>query len=438
MKTRPNRRSWLKTMGLSIGGISMSGWLPALAEQVAADPARRRQCILLWMNGGPSQTDTFDMKPDHKNGGDFKEIATNVPGIRISEHLPKLATLADKLAIIRGLSTKEGDHGRATHLLHTGQRPMGPIRYPAFGASLAKALGSETDALPSYVSIAPFRGFDQQAFEAGFLGPKYSPLVVGNASTPNASAAPPGGGFAELKIESLQPISGISPAQNENRRLLWEKLQSSFVSQHASGAARAHESTYQRTMRLLNSGASGAFDLAQEPEKLRETYGKGLFGQGCLMARRLIEQGVPFVEVALNGWDTHNNNFTQVKDLSLELDAGWSSLLTDLHERGLLATTTIMWMGEFGRTPRINGGAGRDHFPQAWSCVLAGGGIAGGQVYGKTSDSGVEVVDGKVGVERILATACAAVGVDPKSTNISDTGRPIAIVDGDPIEEILT
>jgi uncharacterized protein (DUF1501 family) len=195
---------------------------------------------------------------------------------------------------------------------------------------------------------------------------------------------------------------------------------------------------------MIKIEASAAFDLSQEDAKVRDKYGKGVFGQGCLLARRLVERGVPFVEVALSasvaggyGWDTHSNNFEQVKGLSAELDAGWASLLSDLSDRGLLESTTIVWMGEFGRTPQINGQAGRDHFPKAWTCVLGGGGIAGGQAYGRTSVSGMAIEEDPVEVTDVLATLCAALGVPPESENQSNTGRPIKIVEGSPIERLL-
>ena len=195
----------------------------------------------------------------------------------------------------------------------------------------------------------------------------------------------------------------------------------------------------------MESPIASAFDLSQEPATVRDAYGKGRFGQGCLMARRLLERGVPFVEVSLGGfdgasigWDTHQNNFQAVKALSAELDAGWSTLMTELQDRGLLDTTTFLWMGEFGRTPRINDNGGRDHFPAAWSCVFAGGGIRGGQAYGRTSDDGMEVQDGKVDVGDVLATLCAAVGINPHKENISDQGRPVKLAEGKPIQAILS
>jgi hypothetical protein len=193
----------------------------------------------------------------------------------------------------------------------------------------------------------------------------------------------------------------------------------------------------------MNSSDSKAFNLEEEPKEVREAYGNSVFGQGCLLARRLIERGVPFIEVSLGtssggvGWDTHSDNFNQVKQLSGQLDAGWATLMKELDERRLLDSTTILWMGEFGRTPQINANGGRDHFPAAWSCVLAGGGIAGGQAYGKTSEGGTEVVDGKVGAEDVLATLCEALGVPAGTMQMSDLGRPIPITDGTPIRALL-
>jgi uncharacterized protein (DUF1501 family) len=225
---------------------------------------------------------------------------------------------------------------------------------------------------------------------------------------------------------------------------MWRSLQTSFLATHRGPSPIAHQTVYERALKLMNSSAAKAFDLNEEPASVRDAYGRGRFGQGCLMARRLIEQGVSFVEVTLGsvgndifGWDTHQNNFTQVKTLSAELDSGWGTLMKELAERDLLDSTTILWIGEFGRTPKINPQAGRDHFPQAWTCVFAGGGIKGGQAYGKTSDSGEEVTEGKVDVPDILATLCAAVGVDPDTKNVSEQGRPIRIAEGSVIKEIV-
>ncbi|MDX1947702.1 MAG: DUF1501 domain-containing protein [Pirellulaceae bacterium] len=438
-----SRRDWLAS-SLGLWGASASGWFPAWSRALAEEPARRRHCILLWMTGGPTQTDTFDMKPGHANGGEFQEVATKAPGLRFSEHLPKLGEMADRLAVVRGLSTKEGDHGRGTFVVRTGQKPLGPIQYPAIGSSLSKALGRDDDAVPHYVSIAPYRAFNQAAFGPGFLGPRHAALTVG--ATDGFQSAPPAtsAGYAELKVDDLAPAAGIGDEQFTGRVELWRSLQAGFLATHRGPAPLAQQTVYERALRLMNSNAAEAFDLSSEPVAVRDSYGRGRFGQGCLMARRLIERGVSFVEVTLGsvsentlGWDTHLNNFPAVKSLSAELDAGWGTLMKELAERGLLDSTTILWIGEFGRTPTINPQGGRDHFPAAWSCVLAGGGIKGGQAFGKTSAGGEEVTDGKVDVPDVLATLSAALGVDPETKNISDQGRPIKIAEGKVIRELL-
>jgi hypothetical protein len=439
-RSRVTRRSVLRSVGMGLLGTACSGWFHLLERTVCAEPTRMRRkkrCIILWMAGGPSQMDTFDMKPNHANGGEFKEIATNVAGLRISEHLPNLAKQADKLAIVRSLQTDEGDHARGTYLVRTGIRPGAPVAYPAIGSCLAKELGSTNSVLPNYLAVDPPTVLNPEAFSAGFLGPEYAATnISGNVNG--------GDRFATLQIANLTLSPRVPQEQAMQRRELWSHLQSSFAQTHSTPSAAAHEVLYQRAFRMMDSNAAEAFDLSQEPDTLRAAYGKGLFGQGCLLARRLIERNVPLVEVALGGltggigWDTHANNFRDVQRLSAELDAGWATLMTDLEQRGLLEETTILWIGEFGRTPRINRAGGRDHFPNAWSCVLAGGGIRGGQAYGATSPDGMEVRDSPVEIPDLLATLCTAVGVDPAHENYSAEGRPIRIVDnGDPIEPLL-
>src|SRR5262245_20319855 len=354
----PSRRDWLKSASLGLLGTSATGCFPHLASALANDPQRRRHCILLWLTGGPTQTDTFDMKPGHANGGQFKEVATKVPGLRFSEHLPSLGEMADHLCPVRSLSTKEGDHGRGTYVVRTGQKPQGPVQYPAIGSSLSKALANEDDAVPHYVSISPYRAFNQAAFSPGFLGPRYAALTVG-ATDGVQQAQAAAGGYAQLKVDDLTP--GVEKSQFTGRVDLWRALESRFVANHRGPSPAAHQTVYERALKLMDSSAAKAFDLSQEPTAVRDAYGRGRFGQGCLMARRLVESGVSFVEVTLGslsqntfGWDTHQNNFTAVKSLSEELDAGWSTLMRELDERGLLDSTTILWIGEFGRTPMIN------------------------------------------------------------------------------------
>ncbi|WP_234824143.1 DUF1501 domain-containing protein [Bremerella cremea] len=437
-----SRRRFLQSSAALVGAASC-GWLPQLAAAAGPNPQRKRSCILLWMAGGPTQTDTFDMKPGHANGGEFQETETNVPGLRFSEHFTGLAQQADKLAVLRGMSTKEGDHLRGTYLMHTGQRPGGPLNYPAIGASLAKAMANRESALPNYVAVNPSAFLNGAALGPGFLGPRYAAATVGarGGRPPGQQPMEEGSELANLGVDFLSLPSGVNQSRHDARLALWQQQQQQFLSGHPAGAAEAQATIFQSAVKMMHPEAASAFDLSQERTEIRESYGRGTFGQGCLIARRLVERGVPFVEVTLGGnglgWDTHQNNFAAVKRLSQELDQGWSTLMTELAERGLLETTTICWMGEFGRTPNINNNAGRDHFPDAWSCVLAGGGIAGGQAYGKTDEAGMEVTENKTEVQDLLATLCRAVGVDPATEHYSPQARPIKISEGAAIDQVL-
>ncbi len=441
----PHRRHFLQTSFASMLGVSASGWFPHIAkaafEQNRLEGSKpTKHCILLWMSGGPSQMDTFDLKPSHENGGEFKEIQTAVPGMRFSEHLPRLSRFGNDLAIIRSLSTKEGDHERGTQLMKTGFPPMGMVDYPSMGAALSSQLARDDVALPPYVSISPIDFLGRNASGPGYLGPKFSPLMV--------SGIPGNGGdnptFAQLKVDAIKPPETVSANQFDRRLALWSMLQKDFASSHPSSSVQAHQVVYENTLRLIHSKEADAFDLSKESDDVRKKYGYSLFGQGCLLARRLVERGVNFVEVSLSnssggsfGWDTHSDNFNAIKSLSKDLDDGWASLMEDLKDRGLLESTTILWMGEFGRTPKINAQSGRDHFPRAWSCVFAGGKIKTGQVYGKTSEDGMEVTDQKTGVLDVLATLCESVGVSPGTRLMSSLGRPISIVESSPISDLL-
>lgn len=435
-----SRRQLLSFMGLGLGASCGAGWLPALAESVATDPRRRRHCILLWMNGGPSQTDTFDMKPGHANGGEFKEIATRAPGLRFSEHLSKLADHAEQLAVVRSISTTEGDHARGTHLVRTGHPPAGGVAYPSIACSLAKQLESHSNLLPNYVSVAPRTQVSPASFGPGFLGQSYAPAIVGGISSDAAASEGAGERAMDLKLEHIDWPAGVDSRQGIRRRQLWEQFQKDFLQHRHVETFRAHDALIRNATEMMRPEVRQAFDLAEESESTRSKYGPGLFGQGCLLARRLVERGVPFVEVALGdglAWDTHKDNFSQVRSLSEQLDAGWANLMTELKERDLLESTTILWMGEFGRTPTINGNAGRDHFPAAWSCVFAGGGIEGGQAYGRTSAEGTVVEENQVGIGDVLATLCTAMGVSPKEENVTPAARPVKLAEGTPIREIL-
>jgi hypothetical protein len=442
-----SRREALKLSAAGVVGYSMSGWLEAVAQQEAGNPQRRRSAILLWMNGGPSQMDTFDLKPGHVNGGPYQSIATNVPGIRISEHLPKVARHMDKMALIRAMSTREGDHGRGTFYLRSGYLPQGPIQYPTLGSLVARHIGTTDLPLPNFVSIAPYRAFSPAAYTSGFLGPQYAPLMVGEVNNFNFQQGGQDNYDQSLRVADLQAPAEVSDAQFDARVNLLQDMERDFTTRHQTVAARSHQTAYDRAVRLMRTSARSAFNLSEEPGAIRDAYGRNMFGQGCLLARRLVERGVPFVEVTLGqlpnnpiGWDTHGQNFDNVRRLSEILDPAWGTLMDDLRQRGLMDTTTIIWMGEFGRTPRINQGQGRDHYPNAWTTVLAGGGIRGGQVYGRTSADGTTVEDPRpVSVPDFIATACRALGIDHTDTNMSNVGRPIPVADrtAQPIRELL-
>jgi len=423
-----HRRQWLQA---ALGGAvaaTGSGWLPALADSVGRSQQRKRSIILLWMPGGPSQLDTFDPKPEHANGGPFKPISTSVPGMQICEHLPKLSQWAKELAIVRSMSTKEGDHGRATYLMRTGQLPQGPIEYPTLGSLIGKEMKQQAGDLPSYVSVAPYRFLSPKAFGPGFLGPQYAPLEVGSGGYANGNS---------MQVRNLKPAQGVTESQARTRLGLLQEFETSFQRSHPDASVASHRAAYRQAIRMMDGQASESFNLSKEPSALRDSYGRNQFGQGCLLARRLIERGVPFVEVSLFrvpnaqvfGWDTHTQNFPATRRLCEVLDPAWATLMHDLKQRGLLEDTMVVWAGEFGRTPRINGVVGRDHYPAAWSAVLAGGGIRGGQVIGETTPDGMRVKDRKVSVPDFLSTVCHGLGVDPRKQNMSNVGRPIRLVD---------
>ena len=424
-----SRRELWRIAAASLGGVSCSGWLPRLA--LAAGQQRPpKACIVLWMAGGPSQLETLDPKPGHANGGPTRPIRSAVPGIGVSENLPGLAKQMRDVALIRSMQTREGDHGRATQLMMTGYRPMGgAVDYPVLGSLVAHRLHRNDSQLPGFVSVAPLQLGN---LSSGFLGPKYAPLLVSGASNDPSSRA-------NLTVENLTPV-GIDLAELPARQQLLEILRQSVPG--AAPAALKHAAVYDQAMRMVETRGEGAFDLDEEPAALRDAYGRSRFGQGCLLARRLVERGVPFVEVAVGSageatWDSHVNNFQAVKSICAVLDPAWSTLLSDLRDRGLLGSTLVVWMGEFGRTPLINGNNGRDHFPDAWSVALAGGGIAAGQVIGSTTADAMSVKDRPVSAAELFATILEAIGISSVDSNLMGD-RPIPVVDGGvAVQELL-
>jgi uncharacterized protein (DUF1501 family) len=415
-----NRRDFFRLSAAGAAFTSMSGWMQVLAARAAAGGMKHKSCILLWMDGGPTHKDTFDLKPGTANGGEFKPIATNVSGIQISEHFPRLAQLMNHGAILRGMTTGEGAHGRAKYYMHTGYREgQGGLVYPSIGSIVSAELGKADFPMPNFVAIG------NRSYGAGFLGAKHQPLNVTD----------PARGVENLK-------AAVSEAQFGNRIGLLEEMDAAFSREYKAGAGSDHLTTYQRAVRLMQSKEGKAFDLSLEPAASKAAYGTSKFAEGCLMARRLVEVGVPFVEVTLGGWDTHQDNFDRVKNLSAQVDPAMSQLIKDLKERGLLDTTLIIWMGEFGRTPNINSRGtkpGRDHYPRAWSTVLMGGGIKGGQVIGKTDKEGATVVERPISGLDFMATVCKVLGIDHNKQNQTNIGRPVRIVDkgAKPIDQLF-
>src|SRR3954470_23964072 len=331
-------------------GAALSAAIPtwqhrAAAQAVASGKKEHgKSCILLWMNGGPSHIDTFDPKPGTKTGGDFKGIDTRIKGAKFSEHLPRVAEQADKLAVIRSMTAKEGNHDRAVYLMHTGYAPSTTLQHPSLGAWVSHELGDESAELPNFVSI---RG---ASVGSGFLGVQHGPFSIQK----------PGEGVRNL------PLAKDVDAARFSRRLeALAALQDDFWGETGGRKIASHDVVYQKAVRLMRSPLAKAFDIKDEPQALQKKYGDSDFGRGCLMARRLVESGVKFIEVTLDGWDTHIDNFTRVSSLCRDLDPGMSALIGDLSERRLLDDTLVIWMGEFGRTPVINPAHGRDHYPAA-------------------------------------------------------------------------
>lgn len=411
-----HRRDFLRVA--VVGSAGLLSWTDAIC--LSADELRQRgmACILLWMGGGPSQFETFSPKPQHENGGETKAISTNVPGIQIAESLPHLARVMDQLAIIRSMTSKEGSHPRATFLLHHGYLPMGGVKFPSLGSNIVHQIGSHDFDLPSFVRIGG-RGRDLGG--GGFLGVDYDPFILQNPERPP---------------ENTQPATRD---ERFARRLdLLDRLEADFGAVEGADIVRDHRKLIRKSSKMILSPHMEAFDLNKESEKMRDAYGRTPFGAGCLLARRLVEAGVTFVEVNLEGWDTHDDNFNRTRDRNSMLDQPMAQLITDLRQRGMLRNTLVIWMGEFGRTPRINPRAGRDHYPRAFNIVLAGGGVRGGQVIGQTDAAGVEVTERPVTVPDLFRTVYTALGMNPDHENMSRIGRPIKLVDGgEVVRELL-
>jgi hypothetical protein len=414
-----SRRHFLGHLASTAVALPAAQFLGALRAQAQNVRRNQKHCIVLWMGGGPSHLDTWDLKPEsEKNGGEFRPIATAARGVKICEHLPTVARQMNHLSIVRSLNSREGNHDRGTYVMHTGYTPNPTVVHPTFGAVCSVELGPELgDDFPLPHAIA----INEPGEGAGFLGLAHTPFFIRDPSS---------------TIANLRPPEGVDGLRMGRRLRMWNMVESSF---QRGQAAVDHKAVYMKTVRLMDSQYTRAFHLDEEPPAVRDAYGRDGFGQGCLMARRLVQAGVTFVEVALGGWDNHNDIFSTLRNGNLpKLDKAMGALVADLKANGLLDHTLVVWMGEFGRTPKINQNAGRDHWPRGWSVVMGGAGIKGGQVVGATDRDGVEIVDREVGVMDIMATMAQAIGIDLATSYTTPNGRPFKLIDGGkPIAELF-
>jgi hypothetical protein len=406
------RRDFIRiAFGAAAG--SVLGWK---VNQQPAEAARAAKAvILLWMQGAASQIDTWDPKPGTATGGPFKAIDTK-RGWSISEHLPRMAGIADRWSLVRTLTSKDPNHDTAQYLLHTGHRRVETVDYPHLGSLVCSELGMPEGGLPGCVTVGGDDGVG-----AGFLPPETAPFLVEKIDDP---------------LEDLKAVA--SRDRLDDRARLLRAQNAGFRRTHDERRVAEHQSSYDRALALMTSPHLKAFDISKESDEIRALYGAGAFSKACLMARRLVEAGTRFVEVRLADWDSHSDNFNRQKGLMDQLDPGFAGLLTDLERRSMLRDTMVVWLSEFGRTPKVNAAQGRDHFTRAWSAVLAGGGIAGGRVVGSTTADGSEVADRPVPVEDLYATLFDRLGIDPAKKVSTTSGRPVKLLDGGrPVRELL-
>ncbi len=388
----------------------------SLRAQVSQLKKNHKAAIMLWMSGGPSTMDIWDLKPGAPTGGPFQQIATSAPGVQISEHMPMTAKVMDKLAIIRSMSTREADHGRGRYYMHTGYVPNPNMTHPSYGAVLAHELA------PKELEIPPFVSVGGASEGPGFLGMSYAPFVVSSNG----------------QVKNLE--MGVDQGRLMDRMYMLSSLEKRFIAENRGQSAKDHAKILDKTLSLMTSQQMEAFKVTKEPKEVQDRYGTTGFARGCLMARRLVEVGVPFVEVSLGGWDNHQNIHQTLADTKLpELDKAMSALVEDLEQHGLLQDTAIIWMGEFSRTPRINGNAGRDHWARSWSVVTGGAGMKGGQAIGATNADGTQVATDPYTSQDVMASVCKALGISLSTTFTSNNGRPMKIANsGKVIKELFS
>lgn len=411
-----SRRHFMRHLATGVATLPALEFVAHLRAHAAEVQRNQKACILMWMGGGPPTIDLWDLKPGSKNGGEFKPIDTAGDG-QISELLPETAKVMDRLSIVRSMSTREADHGRGRYYMHTAYVPNPTVVHPTFGSVVSYELGPQRQELelPAFVSIG-----GGASSGPGFLGMMHAPFAVdSNGQVRNAYVDHAG--------------------RMDHRLRMLEMIEGNFIKSNRGDLPKAHKDVYTKAVSLMNSDQTKAFRVDEEPAELQEAYGRNNFGRGLLMARRLVETGVPFVEVDMGGWDLHQGVFNSLRDRQAPmLDAGISALVGDLQHRGLLDHTVLVWMGEFGRTPRINQNAGRDHWASSWSVVLGGGGLPGGRVIGATDADGIEVVDKSYLPGDIWATVAQALGIPLSKVYTTSRGRPMKIANGGtPVQELV-
>lgn len=405
-----------------VGSAAVAGGLSALTQGIAAEQlaVKQKRILVFNMHGGLSQLETWDPKPGTTTGGPFRAIPTSVPGIHISELLPKTAQQMHHLCIMRGVNTSEDDHGKGAYMMLTGRRKSPASDYPELGAVAAKSLVSETSSLPGHIRIVPSGG-GGRGNDAAYLGPKYSSIALGNGNPPQYTTRP----------------EQIDQAAEDRRQSFREFSDARFLNRHRSAMTDAFVNSYEQAEQLMLQ--RNVFDVEKESASDHERYGKHDMGRHCLLARRLLQNGIPFVQVTHSNYDTHNENFDFHHELVPQFDAPFATLIGDLHTLGLLEETLVVVLSEFGRTPNINLYMGRDHWSKAWSVVMGGAGVARGAAFGKTNDTGTEVVDGQVDHGQLFHTYLQAVGID-SSASVAVGGRQLPLADpaAEPVWDVLT
>ena len=404
-----NRRHFMRHMA---GASALAGSALAMGQTLHANATtlkkNRKAAILLWMGGGPSTMDIWDLKPGANTGGPFKPISTN-GDVQICEHMPMMAQNMDKMSIVRNMSTREADHMRGRYYMHTGFVPNPNVKHPSYGSVIAHELA---DTRPD-LEIPPFVAVGGNSEGPGFLGMAWAPFSVNSNG----------------QVRNLD--MGITPDRLTQRMQALRMMETGFIDENRGLSSNEHAKVLGKTLSLMTSQQMDAFKVSQEPQEVQDRYGNTNFGRGCLMARRLVETGVPFVEVSLGGWDNHQNIFPTLQNNKLpELDRGMSALLEDLAAREMLDDVAVIWMGEFSRTPRINGNAGRDHWARSWSAVVGGAGMKSGIAVGQTNEDGTRVEGNSYSSEDLMATVCRSLGISLDTTFTSLNGRPMKIANG--------